>query len=493
MDYFNITHLFYKSCRAFPDRFAIVEENNSITYKKLEADVNNTIAYFQKKGIKKGDRILVFVGMGIDLYRIVLAIFTMGAVAVFVDEWVSIQRLSLCCLMADCKAVIAPLQYRIAGLFVKGIRSIPIFLSHNTMILNFDQHHIENTISSDPALITFTTGSTGIPKAVERSHAFLKSQFDELTPLIRGTFIMTTLPIVLLLNLGLGITSFIAKFNTKNSAGFDAHKILSLINKYSIDCIITSPFYLLKMAECKHRTSNLKYIISGGAAIFSSDAEKIVHVFSNALFTVVYGSTEAEPISHCYADELINSKNNFGVQVGKPVQSIQLKIIPDDVPPQVSEDDLDKLELSQGCIGEIIVSGDTVNKSYLHNHQAIVENKIVTDKNVWHRTGDSGYIDISGNLFLTGRVSQIIHHNNKTYYPFVVENYLKNINGVKFGTLLLVNNTLLLALCVTDSFNIDNVSGFEYDEIRYLDSFPFDPRHHSKIDYLKLTTLLQDS
>ena len=211
------------------------------------------------------------------------------------------------------------------------------------------------------------------------------------------------------------------------------------------------------------------------------------------MFIVVYGSTEAEPISHCYADELINSKNNFGVQVGKPVQSIQLKIIPDDVPPQVSEDDLDKLELSQGCIGEIIVCGDTVNKSYLHNHQAIVENKIVTDKNVWHRTGDSGYIDISGNLFLTGRVSQIIHHNNKTYYPFVVENYLKNINGVKFGTLLLVNNTLLLALCVTDSFNIDSVSGFEYDEIRYLDSFPFDPRHHSKIDYLKLTTLLQDS
>ncbi|RZL38439.1 MAG: AMP-dependent synthetase, partial [Pedobacter sp.] len=157
--YFNITELFYHACKAYPDRFAIIEENNSITFSQFEQEIKNTIAYLQKKGIKKGDRILVFVGMGIDLYRIVLAIFSIGAVAVFVDEWVNIKRLSMCCKIAKCKAIIAPFTYRVAGLFITEIRKIPVFLSHKKQ-LQTAQINLPSTAVTDSALITFTTGST---------------------------------------------------------------------------------------------------------------------------------------------------------------------------------------------------------------------------------------------------------------------------------------------------------------------------------------------
>ena len=71
----NISELFISAAKAYPNKVAIIDPKNSITYGQLEKDVKETAAYFQKKGIKQGDRVLVFVPMGVDLYRIVLALF----------------------------------------------------------------------------------------------------------------------------------------------------------------------------------------------------------------------------------------------------------------------------------------------------------------------------------------------------------------------------------------------------------------------------------
>ncbi|HRO74720.1 MAG TPA: AMP-binding protein [Crocinitomicaceae bacterium] len=484
---FNIAELFFETCQKFPEKLAIIEENRTITFQQLEDEVKNTVAYFQKKGIKKGDRILVFVGMSTDLYRIVLAIFSIGAVAVFVDEWVSIKRLSLCCKVAKCKAIIAPLSYRIVGFFISEIRKINVFLSHQKQLKNTNPISIEKTHLSDSALITFTTGSTGIPKAADRSHEFLKAQFDALRPLLQGQVSMTMLPVVLLLNLGSGVTSVIVK--TKN---FDASKVLSQLQKHKVESIVASPYYLLELANVTiNETTFLHQIISGGAPIFSADVQKILSAFTNANFTIVYGSTEAEPIAHCNANEVVKNKNEYGLLIGKPDKTVTVKIIATEYHvAETSEVELQKYELLSGQIGEIIVSGNAVNKTYIDNPKAVAENKIKTEKTVWHRTGDSGYLDENGHLFLTGRVAQIIRHKGKTHYPFVVENQLKNIKGVIVGTLLLLNNKLILTLCTNHFFTENSLTDFEYDEIRYIKSFPFDPRHRSKIDYQRLMNLV---
>lgn len=484
---FNITTLFYDACKKYPERLAIIDKQSTISYSQLAQEVHNTIHYFKEKGIQKGDRILVFVSMGIDLYRIVLAIFSMGAIAVFVDEWVSIKRLSQCCNMASCKAFIASKPIRCLGFFIREIRSIPIFLSHTKQLQTSNTPTPSSTLITDTALITFTTGSTGIPKAIERSHGYLQAQFNELHPLLQGSISISMLPIVLLIQLGLGITSVIPSSQQTRFRKFNVKKILDQLEQYHVDSIIASPFYLLQLAEAKYTSNTLKHLISGGAPIYLSDAETIRHAFSTATFTLVYGSSEVEPISYCDAEESIANKQELGLYTGQPVPTLSVKIIPLLSPHISSESMLNDQALVSGEIGEIIVSGNAVNKTYLNNPSAVMENKIITEKNVWHRTGDSGYINNRGQLFLTGRVAQIIHHKQKTYYPFVIENKLKTIQGVIGGTLIAWNNKLYLIICKTANFNQADLSEFDFDELHVVKQLPYDPRHHSKIDYAQLT------
>ena len=80
---------------------------------------------------------MIFVPMSIDLYRIVLAIFSMGATAVFLDEWVNKNRLEICCQLADCNGFIGTSKARLSGYFLQELRKIPIKLSINRKIIFF--------------------------------------------------------------------------------------------------------------------------------------------------------------------------------------------------------------------------------------------------------------------------------------------------------------------------------------------------------------------
>ena len=82
---------------------------------------------------------------------------------------------------------------------------------------------------------------------------------------------------------------------------------------------------------------------------------------------------------------------------------------------------------------------------YFKNEQAFRENKIIVDGILWHRTGDSGFVQ-NEHLFLTGRCQQLIEKDGKFLSPFIIENQLQNIPGVKTGTLLTINDKLALVV-----------------------------------------------
>lgn len=75
----NIVQLFLTAAAKYPNRMAIIEDKDKITYAGLAKEVRQTAAYFKEKGIKKGDRVLVFVPMSTDLYRVVLSLYYIGA------------------------------------------------------------------------------------------------------------------------------------------------------------------------------------------------------------------------------------------------------------------------------------------------------------------------------------------------------------------------------------------------------------------------------
>jgi acyl-CoA synthetase (AMP-forming)/AMP-acid ligase II len=499
----NITQLFFESAKIYPDKPAIIENELTVTFSELAKQVHDTAAYFQKKGIQKGDRVLVFVPMSIDLYRIVLALFHMGAVAVFVDEWVNKKRMDECCKVANCKAFIGTFKARLLVLFSTELKKIQI-RSGTHYSKTSTPLKIEATYENDEALITFTTGSTGIPKAARRTHGFLQEQFKALIETINpqpDDVDMPVLPIVLLMNLGVGCTSVIARLKAGKPQAMDPGKVMDQLIRFRVTRMIASPFFVKKIARYalkeKITIPSLKKIVTGGAPVFPAEAAIYAAAFPESSVDIVYGSTEAEPISSIPAKELISIKEAGlvkGLRVGKLYGNAQVKIIEIKDEPLTcnTTQEFDKLELAAGKIGEIIVAGPHVLKEYLNNETALKRNKIFMDTTCWHRTGDSGYLE-GGELYLTGRCATLIVKPTKIITPFMYENYFQSIQGVEMGTILHIHTKIIAVLETATSADQEmiraklNQEHDLFDEICFIKKMPRDPRHFSKIDYVVLS------
>ncbi|MEW6468326.1 MAG: AMP-binding protein [Bacteroidota bacterium] len=499
---FNIVDLFYESARKRPGKTALICKDRKTTFAELEAQVSGTAAYFLKRGIAKGDRVLIFVPMSPDLYRIVLALFRIGATAVFLDEWVGKKRMEECCKVAQCKAFIGIFKARLLSWFSSELRKIPLKLSTAYTPLPFGR--FPETSADDTALITFTTGSTGTPKAAKRTHGFLHAQFRALirkTGADQQEIDMPVLPIVLLLNLGSGITSVIADFKASRPESLRPERIIGQIEQYGVSRIIASPYFVRELSRTMIRNGKklpgVAKIFTGGAPVFPAEAELYVRAFPSAHVEVVYGSTEAEPISSISAQELILERTaalKRGLKAGKPDPSARVRIIGIsglDIS-VASAGELERLSLAPGHIGEIIVSGDHVLREYFNNEEALKRNKIFIGDSCWHRTGDSGYLDQDGTLFLTGRCSMLINKNGTLISPFVYENYFQTIEGVELGTLLDCRGKLCAIVQIGKAFSRKQIGKAikaqapDIEEIVFLDRIPRDPRHNSKIDYARL-------
>ena len=502
---FNIVSLFYEAAVKSPDKTAIIYRKQKISFADFEKQVTATANYFISMGLKKGDRVLIFVPMSISLYRIVLALFRIGAVAVFLDEWVSKKRLDICCQVAQCQAFIGNLKATLLSFFSTELRKIPIKLSpHRTKMERNSIFPV--TYSYDTALITFTTGSTGIPKAAKRTHGFLLEQFNALRQKIKpmpNEVDMPVLPIVLLINLGAGITSVIADYKANKPAQMRPKKIIEQLQQNKVNRVIASPFFIKEIAKyiSEHglQLPLLKKILTGGAPVFPAEAALYAKAFPDATTEIVYGSTEAEPISAISVKELIKETNFLkGLNVGKVDPCAEVKIIQlKDEPIFVSTDKkLTQLEMPLGEIGEIIVSGKHVLREYINNEIAIQRNQIISGEVCWHRTGDSGYFDEKGNLRLTGRCSSLLYANGNIIAPFMYENYFQTIKGIEMGTILMHKEKIVAIIELMPGIKKEQVNdlisnlALPFDSVNYIKKIPRDPRHNSKIDYQKLAVII---
>ncbi len=503
---YNIIFPFVLRASEEPERTAIVYNGQSVSYSQLYAEIQSDAGYFVSKGICKGDRVMVFIPMSMDLYRTILALFYIGAVVVFLDEWVGIKRMEECCKVAQCKAFIGGWKIKAIAIFSKELKKIPLKFG-----LSQKRQHISPTMEQmspgDTALITFTTGSTGLPKAAKRTHGFLKSQFLALVDVLkpqRDDVDMPTLPIVLLINLGIGCTSVIPSYKSSKPQSLDPGKIWEQVKKYKVNRITASPYFIKKLSEYitenKYDTSFVKKIFTGGAPVFPTEAFVIRKAFPATSIIIVYGSTEAEPISTINADELIKTLSKF-LRVGTPYKTIHVKILPFFANPitVANKTEFESLALSNGEIGEIAVSGPHVLAEYFNSDEAFKRNKIVIDNEIWHRTGDAGRINEKGELELAGRCEMIIKQGNNSWYPFIFENKCLDIVGVTSGAMIQINNAVYVVIETADKQmrpeirrQIINMIP-EKAKIILIKDMPRDLRHFSKIDYNSLAGLIRQN
>src|SRR5688500_9636318 len=102
----NIIEIFRTNVERYASTPAIVDGAGSVTYAELDRDVRRVARYLAAEGIRAGDNVLIFVPMSRQLYTLLLALFHLGAVAVFVDAWADRRRLTLAARLVPLRAFI---------------------------------------------------------------------------------------------------------------------------------------------------------------------------------------------------------------------------------------------------------------------------------------------------------------------------------------------------------------------------------------------------
>jgi len=503
---------FYQQVDLNKSKLAIKHNSQKITFFELAKQVDATSEWLSSKGIGPGNTVLLYVPMSISLYVLLLAIWHRGAVAIFVDAWTTKNRLDVIAKSYKIDAFIGIPKAHLLRLFSSNIRKIGI----NIWIFPWwRKTHAGSSICAEPvspsdtALVTFTTGSTGVPKGANRTHDYLMTQNSVLSNhlnLSKHDIDLITLPIFLLNNLAQGITSVIAPFNSAKPDSIDPNRLTQLMLSDKITSSSGSPIIFQKLADYCLKTNttltHFKKLFIGGAPVFPDIARKLIQAFENTTIEIVYGSTEAEPISAISANVLAQKAISVdkGLWVGNPVSSIELVILDTSkpLPHQSTSDEFAKAILPKGKIGEICVTGYHVLKHYYHNPEAEESTKIKVDDRIWHRTGDAGYLDENSDIFLMGNLKNRIEHNQSILYLFPYEILFNEISGIKRATMVKVENHIIIAIeaehddktshaCIESQLKILPLP--TPWKIRWI-NIPRDPRHNSKIDYKKLAELL---
>ena len=493
-----------------PGRLAIVSMSSRLTFGAMADRVARFAERLVASGVRAGDRVLIFVPMSAELYVALLGAMHAGAIATFVDAWADRRRIDAAVRAAAPRAFVGTPRAHLLRLSSAALRAVPVaFLARrglggrDPIAPGAAPPPAAIITADDPALITFTTGSTGQPKAAARSHGFLWAQHEVLAAHLglRETDIdMPTLPIFVLNNLAAGIPSVLPQFDPRRPAEVDAAAILAQMERERVTTASGSPAFF--DALCRHasragRGLPLRAYFTGGAPVPPAQARRFA-AFAPTACHVLYGSTEAEPIAALEAGELArlaDERPGAGLCAGAPIAEIRLRIVrPHDGPLTLGPAGWGAWDLPRGQPGEIVVSGAHVLRGYWNDPESDRENKVPDGARVWHRTGDGGFLDERGRLWLVGRVKHRVQRAGATWWGVPVELRAMAVPGITHAAYFGTTDAALgqrAVLCVegagaSDPALLDRVRAAAapapVDELVSLPRIPRDPRHASKTD-----------
>lgn len=511
-----------------PERPAIVEGAGAsarrLTFGGLDARVRGLAAGLAARGVGPGDAVLLFVPMSADLYVALLAVLHRGATAVFVDAWADRGRLDAAVRIANPRAFIGTPRAHLLRVVSPAVRRIPIALAAGRHVLPLRRHEVRGAADvavrvdgSAPALVTFTTGSTGAPKAAARSHDFLWAQHLALAGHLRpreGDVDMPTLPVFVLNNLASGVTSVLPDFDPRRPADIRPARIHRQMRAERVDTSSGSPAFYDRLGRWCAATGAripLRALFTGGAPVLPPLA-RLLDLVTEGEPHVVYGSTEAEPIAGIGAREMLAADRDAsgdaahpgGICVGAPVPEIALRLLrPHDGPIALDDGGWAAWETGAGEVGEVVVGGAHVLPGYLNDPEAERQNKIRDGGRVWHRTGDGAWRDADGRLWLMGRLKERVERDGRVWWGGAAEARALTVDGIAHAAYIGVADATLGQRAVlvveaeggrmadaTRASILRALGPFPADEIIPLPRIPRDPRHASKTDVPALRKLL---
>ena len=426
---------------------ALYFENKSYTFKEVVKNVEKMVTYLQSKGIKENDVVTVVLpNVPVTIY-LFYALNAIGAIQNIVhpltpakqivktmEETNSKHAIVLATIYQDDKELFDNSKY--SFFFVNPVHD-QSFLMRNVFYLKYkkvkENNHlflidnfrkcketsdIKTHDSSKTSIYLHSGGTTGTPKVICLSDDSLNNLADKVDGIIEGKIegksMLAVLPSFHGFGLGMGIHAPL--YNKAASAlmiKFNSKKVIKWINQNKVNLVIGVPLLYQKLMKDenfeKSKLSNLEFCFIGGDNVPPSLINHFNEVMekhnSSAKLLEGYGLTETVTVCN------VNTKTNNKVgSVGKPLKGI-VNVIKDE--------NLNTLKPNE--IGEVYVAGNTLMNGYLNDELASKSTIVNIDGVDYIKTGDLGYIDEEGFLFLKGRMKRMFKISGINVYPSEVE------------------------------------------------------------------------
>ncbi|MBX9693710.1 MAG: long-chain-fatty-acid--CoA ligase [Cyanobacteria bacterium] len=272
----------------------------------------------------------------------------------------------------------------------------------------------------DLAVLVYTSGTTGKPKGAMLTHGCLRAAVEmrgRVIPCSTKDRVLTVLPLCHIY----GMT--IVMLGTLSDGGslvicekFEARRVLELIEHHRVTVLPCVPamFQFLVMELEKHQfdISSLRFGLCGGAPVDPALLSRFSSSFSAPVIEG-YGLTEVSCVATLTP---LNGEQKPG-SVGPAVPGVELRIF---------DSSFNSLPRGEANIGQVAIKGENVLKGYYNLPQASEES--------FHQgfflTGDLGYLDDDGYLFLRGRTKELIIRGGQNIYPREVEAVIEKIPEV---------------------------------------------------------------
>ena len=433
------------SARDNPAKIAVIVKEHEYSYEQLINHAENFARYLIKSGIKKGDRIAIYMDNSwqsiVSIYGITLS----GGVFLVINPQTKADKLKY--ILNDCEAKIListsalknELSRSLEGtkylqeVIITGEINLIKEFSHckltsfeDSIQSDFQNVIFPNIIPNDLAALIYTSGSTGFPKGVMMTHqamVFTSWSLIEYLRLSENDRIMLILPLAfdyglyqLLLSITIGGTLIV-----EQSFIFTA-SIYKNIRKYKPTVFPGVPTIYAMMItankenglsfDCIEKVTNTAALLP---AEFIPDLKKI---FPNALIFKMYGLTECKRV--CYLEpELIDEKPG---SVGKAIPGTEVSLLSADGKP-----------VAAGEPGILHVRGPHVMLGYLNkkelSEEMLKEGKLPGEKilcsNDWFKMDEDGF------LYFQGRNDDIIKTRGEKVSPVEIENIIYKMTGIK--------------------------------------------------------------
>lgn len=508
----NFCQAIFDAARLHPDRPALTVpapnhgRPQTLTYRQFMQAVAHQQHCLQSQGLSTGDRILLLARPGFKLYVLMIAMLGLGIVPVMIERGMPRQKLRAVLQQSGLKGVLGERSVLRFWPLFPALWSLPRWSLDSTSwgLKKWASNEATTGISTASCLplpddahgiITFTSGSTGLPKGADRSHASLIAQHLAIRshwPDQDTDIDMPSFPVLVLHNLCCGIQTVLPNTDLAFPRNVQASQVLPQIIAKHITRLTGSPAYIQGLTDYAAKRqwayNDVRSVVIGGATLNRTQAIRCRQVFPRAEILIVYGSTEAEPIAEVSLEEWLTKwSEQPGHLVGKPASVAQVRIVSLDAD-LIDEQAVDSATLKPGQEGEVLVAGNHVLKQYVDNPQATAENKIPrTDGLVWHRTGDTAIQDEQGRLWLTGRVKDRLQVNGQAVSPYPIEKALDEVAGITRSAVIDHQGKPVLVLQGSPSDPAEALGilgrfGLQKALVCNVKSMPVDARHNSKLD-----------